>query len=236
MPAHTPFFAHRTVKPLIAVGVATLLAACSGPQESASRYDTSRENTRLDAESNASAGGPRAASQLKFGFGETEPTSGQAANRGSAAAEIGAEGEAAAAATEAEKAAAPRARPLAEARSFLGTVPCPTGITCEASRVMVTLAPSGEWRARTVLLVNNRPTQTLVDQGCWQVIGDAPMRIALIHPGEEASKGDFTFVNDNTLRVNTLNGIQPVLEHRLTRQADIDGIEELQGRPALSCA
>ncbi len=32
-----------------------------------------------------------------------------------------------------------------------------------------------------------------------------------------------------------MNGVQPLLEHRLTRQADIDPIDELRERAALKC-
>lgn len=232
MHAPTFFPASRYCRPLAVLGLLTLLAACAQPQESAIRYDTSRENTQRDAESSAMGTGPRAASQIQLGFGNTgappTPAAGQPAAADDSAAQAGTPG------TRAGTPATPR--PLAEARSFLGTVPCPTGITCEAARFMVTLAPSGEWRARTVLLVSNQPTQTLVDQGCWQVIGDHPLRIALMNANQETSMGDFSFVNDNTLRVHTLNGVQPMLEHRLTRQADIDPIDELQGRPQLNCS
>ena len=246
MPAHTDLLACRSFKPLAALGLAALLGACASPQESAIRYDTSRENTQRDAQSHAMAGGPSAASQVQLGFGDTGPAPVQAPRSGTAAAGAATGTEGAGSATGGGAGAgsgtgtdtgavSTATRPLAEARSFLGTVPCPSGFACEASRFTVTLAPSGEWRARTVLLVNNQPSQALVDHGCWQVIGDAPMRIALMHAGKETSKGDFTFVNNNTLRVNTLNGVQPLLEHRLTRQADVDGIDEFQGQVALSC-
>src|SRR5690606_34508920 len=144
----------------------------------ASRYDTSRENTQRDAQSHAMAGGPSAASQVQLGFGDTGPAPVQAAQSGAPTADTGGSGGVGVAGSATDgsaptgaAAASPPSRPLAEARSFLGTVPCPTGFACEASRYTVTLAPSGEWRARTVMLVNNQPSQTLVDQGCWQVIG-----------------------------------------------------------------
>lgn len=206
--------------------VAAALAGCAQPQESAVRYDSSRENTRLDAESHAMGTTPRGASQIQLGFGEAGPADPRATK---------APATAAATAGEAPETAVQSPRPLAEARSFLGTVPCPAGMTCEAARFVVTLAPTGEWRARTTLLVANKPSQTLVEQGCWNVIGDAPLRIALLHAGQETAKADLSFLNANTLRVHALNGVQPVLEHRLTRQADIDPIDELRDRAALKC-
>ncbi|NLC35784.1 MAG: hypothetical protein GX772_04970 [Alcaligenaceae bacterium] len=218
-PAHSVIAACKTLGSL---AVLLTVAACAQPDESAARYDTTRENTQRDAQNHGMGPGPRAASQLQFGFGGTGPVS--------AATEtpVVAEGE--------QPAAAALLRPLAEARSFLGTVPCPAGLTCEAARFVVTLAPSGEWRSRTILLVNDQPGQTLVDQGCWDVIGTEPLRIVLAQPDQGGTMADLTFLNGNTLRVNMLHGGQPMLEHRLSRQADIDPIDELKEKPAISCS
>ncbi len=219
MPEPSPFRLGRLAGLIPTLALAGL-AGCAQPEQSAVRYDTSRENTRLDAESYAMGSAPRGASQIQLGFGSAGPAEARAA-----VAEPAAEG------TE----SAPPPRPLAEARSFLGTVPCPSGMACEAARFMVTLAPSGEWRARTSLLVQNKPTQTLVEQGCWSVIGDPPLRIALLQTGQSTAKADLSFLNSNTLRIHAMNGVQPLLEHRLTRQADIDPIDELRERAALKC-
>ena len=86
------------------------------------------------------------------------------------------------------------------------------------------------------MLVNNQPAHTTVEQGCWDVIGDAPLRIALVHADRNTAKADLSFQNDNALKVNSLNGVQPMLEHRLTRQADLDPIDELRDRAALACS
>ena len=216
MPAHYSA-RHFRSKMLGALALAALAAGCAQPQQSAALYDSSRENTRLDAESQAMGRSPKASPQIQLGFGGT--------------------GEAppADASQQAEAATSAIPRPLAEARSFLGTVPCPSGMACEASRFMVTLAPSGEWRARTTLLVGNLPSQALTEQGCWNIIGNDPLRIALVHANQDTAKADLVFVNSNLLRVQAINGVQPVLEHRLTRQADLDPIDELKNRPALNC-
>jgi len=108
-------------------------------------------------------------------------------------------------------------------------------MACDAARFVVTLAPSGEWRSRTLLLVGDQSGQTLLDQGCWDVIGTEPLRIALLQPNRSTAMADLSFVNGNTLRVSMLNGTQPMLEHRLTRQADLDPIDELKDRPTLTC-
>lgn len=209
-------------KALGAIALILGLAACAKPQQSAALYDTSRENTLRDAETQAMANAPRAASQIQLGFGDTGPAD-AAAQAGDTTAES-------------LPASAAIPRPLAEPRSFLGTVPCPSGMVCEAARFVVTLAPAGEWRARTTLLVGNEARQTLVDQGCWNIIGAEPLRIALtVHGQQDTTLADLSFVNNNTLRVHALNGVQPMLEHRLTRQADLDPIDELKSKPALSC-
>ena len=218
MSAHSPISDSRPYKILGMLALLALVAGCAQPQQSSVHYDSSRENTHLDAETHALGRSPRVESQLQLGFGNTGSEQARAAQEAPA-----------------EGTAAQLPRPLAEARSFLGTVPCPPGMDCEASRFVVTLAPSGEWRARTTLLVGNQPSHTLVEQGCWQVIGNDPLRIALMHANQDTAKADLTFLNNNMLRVHTLNGVQPMLEHRLTRQADLDPIDELKSRPALSC-
>lgn len=212
-------------KTVAGLALLLVLGACAQPQQSSAQYDTSRENTQRDAQSHAMGGGPQAASQIRLGFGDTGPAAPAAAPQAAVDAD----------ATVQEAASSAPPRPLAEARSFLGTVPCPSGMACEASRFTVTLAPSGEWRARTTLLVGSQPSHTIVEQGCWNIIGSEPLRIALVHEKQDTAKADLSFTNGNTLRVNALNGVQPLLEHRLTRQADLDPIDELKARPALSC-
>jgi len=202
------------------IALSGLLVACAQPRESAALYDTSRENTHLEAQAHAMAGSP-VASQWQIGIGGIAPAHHPAEGAGGAQSEPD------------ETASA--TRPLVEARSFLGTVPCPPGMGCQAARFMVTLAPSGEWRSRTTILSGNSPGQNVSEQGCWTVIGTDPLRIALTHTNQEAIKSDLTFVNSNSVRVNAINGAQPMLEHRLTRQADVDPIDELKNRPALSC-
>ena len=221
MPAHIPT-PLRSGSLVAALALVALAAGCASPQESALNYDSSRENSHLDAQHQALGRGSQASPQIRLGFGSTGSAEAQAT-----------QAEAGQTADSAAVQAMPR--PLAEARSFLGTVPCPSGQACEASRFVVTLAPSGEWRSRTTLLVGNEARHTLVDQGCWNIIGDEPLRIALSHVNEGTTKADLAFVNTNVLRVQAINGVQPMLEHRLTRQPDLDPIDELKARPALAC-
>lgn len=183
-------------------------------------YDVPHDSTYSDAQKQAQ--GPaeaRAPSQVQLGFGDQ-------ANKPSQAP---AGGKAAAAASELEM-----ARPLREPKTFLGTVPClGTPATCTANRFTLTLAPSGEWRSRSVPL-GSTTTSSLAQQGCWHVIGTNPLKI-LLQLNNETPKASLTFVNDNVLRIDSLDGVAPNLEYRLTRQADIDGIDELKRQAVLNC-
>src|SRR5690606_32925475 len=122
--------------------------------------------------------------------------------------QLGFGSDAAAKAKAAQEAAAEKApvaaRPLAEPKTFLGTVPCLLNTAgCSATRVTLTLAPDGQWRSRTVVLDEPDAKNTITQQGCWNVIGTQPLRILLQLPNE-ATKANLTFVNDNVLRINTI--------------------------------
>jgi len=199
------------------MALAVLLAGCA-QQRAPNYYDTPRESTETDAISQAQGrSGARAPAQIQLGFGATQPAKDKAGG------------------TPPAGAAAAVARPLSEPKTFLGTLPCLTGVAgCSATRVTLTLAPSGEWRARTVYLDRPDAKNNRLEQGCWNVIGTQPLRIVLQTQGG-VSKANLTFVTDNVLRVNAIDGIEPTLEYRLTRQADIDGITELANPATLHC-
>jgi hypothetical protein len=219
MPRHASLARPGFYKLLGATALAVFLAGCA-QQRAPHYYDAPRESTETDAMQQAQGrGGARAPAQIQLGFGANQ----QDQARGAAAGES----------TSASTAIA--ARPLAEPKTFLGTLPCLTGgAACSATRITLTLAPSGEWRARTAFLDRPDAKNNRLEQGCWNVIGTQPLRIVLQTQGE-ASKANLTFVNDNVLRVNMIDGIEPTLEHRLTRQPDIDGITELANPAALHC-
>jgi hypothetical protein len=219
MPAHA---SKIELRPIINIAGAMLLAlvlAGCAQQRPPGYYDTPHDSTLSDAQKKAQGQtGARAPSQIQLGFGnENKP--------GKTAAQPGGQRAASAAAV---------ARPLTEAKTFLGTVPCVTGVSDCASRVVLTLAPSGEWRARTTRLGGTAGSGDTVEQGCWNVIGTSPLRI-LLETKDKNPKADMTFATDNVLRINMIDGNQPTLEHRLTRQADIDPINELKGQAALGC-
>jgi len=125
----------------------------------------------------------------------------------------------------------PIVRELAQAKTFLGTIPCQS-TTCETSRISLTLAPSGHWRARSTTLTV--PPHDTAEQGCWEVVNFKPLRIILLTE-TEVIRANLGFVQDNVLRVLSYNGVQPLLEYRLTQQAEIDPIDELEGHALADC-
>ena len=203
-----------------AVLLAVLLAGCAS-QRPPGYYDNARDNTQHDAMAQAQGPGltqSQSPSQLHLGFGPNQK-------------KPGAEAQDAAAAQQPDF-----VRPLAEPKTFLGTIPClVNGNACSANRVTLTLAPSGQWRLRTLVLDGPDARRSTAQQGCWQVIGSTPLRI-LLQLDKGGTKASLTFINDNLLRVDSLDNIKPNLEYRLTRQADIDGIDELNKAPHPSCS
>lgn len=224
MPAATKNHASITLQiGRIVAGAALLALAGCAAQQDAGRYQQAQESTLTDAQAQARGRSTSLApSQIQLGFGENAPQrEGQPQTN-----EV----------EQANKAAiAAQARPLREAKTFLGTLPCMLGGACEASRVTLTLAPNGQWRARSQPLAASGSASTTTHQGCWEVTGTAPWRIRLSPSGSESSTASFSFVNDNVLKVNSVNDHQPLLDFHLTRQADIDGIEELNAAKAPAC-
>lgn len=218
MSRSSSFIQHPCVKPMGALVLALLLAGCA-QQRMPNYYDTPHDSTEADAQSQAQGrNGARAPSQIQLGFGADQKAAKPQAGQASAGEQT-----------------VIKARPLAEAKTFLGTIPCLTGAAaCSAQRLTLTLAPDGQWRSRSVLLDKPDSKHNIVQQGCWDVIGTQPLRIVL-KLNEQASMASMTFVNDNVLRINMINDVTPTLEYRLTRQADIDAIDELATKAPLQC-
>lgn len=214
----------RSVFNLAGIALLTLLLAGCAQQRAPGYYDVAHDSTLSDAQAQAQGQtGKRAASQIQLGFGDTQkPKEGAQTTSPEQSAD--------------KAAIAATVRPLAEAKTFLGTLPClSTQAGCSATRVTLTLAPAGQWRARTVTLgMPANEQSTITEQGCWDVIGNQPWRIVLRN-ANQGTKASLTFTNDNVLMVNSINDTKPALDYRLTRQPDIDGIDELNGKPALQC-
>lgn len=219
MPSLALFTRPSFSKPLGAALLALALAGCAQPQQSG-YYDVPHDSTQSDAQMQAQGRGyTRAPSQIQLGFGADQETKKQQAAQAQAAAEN----------------PAVKARPLTEAKTFLGTVPCLVNSNaCSATRVTLTLAPGGQWRSRTVMLDSPDAKNNIVQQGCWSVIGAQPLRI-MLQMKNDATKANLTFVNDNVLRINMINDIKPTLDYHLTRQQDIDPIDEIGDQAPLQC-
>lgn len=213
----------------LVIGMA-LLTGCAQQQRPAGFYDTPHDSTLADAQQQAQGRrGARAPSQLQIGFGESDIEAARQRSQADPAAAV------AAVSADTPATTSMNVRPLLEAKTFLGTLPCVNSdANCPAMRMTLTLAPTGEWRARTVPVNAATDNSAIVQQGCWDVMGTSPLRIILQAQGQEGSTG-LTFVNDNVLRITMYNDIRPILDYHLTRQADIDPIDELASQPALTC-
>ncbi|MHA3903690.1 hypothetical protein ACTPOE_09045 [Castellaniella sp. WN] len=211
---------------LLSLALLALLTACAQPR-GPGFYDVPRGDTASDARHRAQGDADTVApAQLQFGFGADSQKK-PAPERGDTGAGT------ADTAVQATRPAGPGAIPqeLAETRTYLGTVACPAGQqACPARRMTLTLAPDGQWRARSAPLDGTAATTAL---GCWHLVSTDPARIVL-QTGDQAY-ATLEFIQSNVLRLTRLNGQAPLLESRLTRQADIDPIQELAGKPAETC-
>ncbi len=190
------------------------MAACANDPGNQSSYQPKKESTLTDAQRSAQGKrGSVAPSQLQFGFGDHQQETQEATH---------------------EETPPPSpsdlrsmAVPLKEPRTFLGTVPCTTTTqNCDASRLALTFAPSGEWRARITPISKNQEQAPQTDQGCWHVTGTNPLRIAL-QGYKSGTSARLAFNNANIIHLLELNEVAPNIDYRLTRQADIDPINEL---------
>lgn len=211
---------------LLSLSLLVLLGACA-QQRAPGYYDTPRDSTVSDALHRAQGdSATQAPSQLQLGFGSQEqkpkPTGSQAAPPAGSDA-------AAAPAAGAARQNLPQA--LADTRTYLGTIACMDGGQCPSSRMTLTLAPDGQWRARNTPVDGSSPARTTL--GCWFLTGVDPVRIVL-QSGDQA-RASLEFSASNVLRVVRVNGQPPLLESRLTRQADLDPIAELSSQPAQHC-
>ena len=130
------------------------------------------------------------------------------------------------------------ARFAPQAQTYLGTLPCLTpGMNCAPTRMTLTLAPNGRWRARSEALAaapgQPSATKPVLEQGCWDATTVRPIRI-MLSDGQGATRADFV-VQNNALRVRSFNGQAPNLDYFMSRQPDLDPISELDGSAKPSC-
>lgn len=129
-----------------------------------------------------------------------------------------------------------QARLIPEPQSFTGTVPCfHPEMKCTAQRITLSLAPNGRWRARAAYLeqnVQNGPVQ--VDQGCWRAAPMSTPRIVVLNQ-QGGVRAEFSMNQSNSLQLVSMNGQSPNLTYTLSRQPDLDPIDELNKTPAPNC-
>lgn len=125
---------------------------------------------------------------------------------------------------------------IPEPQSFAGTLPCfHPEMKCSAQRVTITLAPNGRWRARAAYLEQSSKNSAVqTDQGCWRASAQAVPRIVLLN-NQGNVRAELAMTSGNMLRLISMNGGTANLTYNLSRQPDLDPIDELKGKPAPNC-
>jgi len=125
---------------------------------------------------------------------------------------------------------------IPEPQSFAGTLPCfHPEMKCSAQRVTITLAPNGRWRARaTYLDQSSKNSAVQTDQGCWRASAQAVPRVVLLN-NQGNVRAELAMTSGNMLRLISMNGGTANLTYNLSRQPDLDPIDELKGKPAPNC-
>ena len=127
---------------------------------------------------------------------------------------------------------------IPEAQTFTGTIPCfHSEMRCTAQRISLTLAPNGRWRARaTYLERTDAEGGAQIEQGCWRAVLMAQPRIVIL-TSQGNVRADLSIISaGNALQLGSINGQVPNLLYTLSRQPDLDSIDELNGRPAPNCS
>jgi len=117
---------------------------------------------------------------------------------------------------------------ITQAQTYLGTLPCfHQELKCTGQRITLTLAPNGRWRARVGYLhATGQSGADLMDQGCWRAIVERRPRILLLESDDNV-RAELIMTDNNVLRVRAVNGEALSLAYRLTRQPDLDPMDEL---------
>jgi hypothetical protein len=170
----------------------------------------------------------RAPSQIQFGLNPSAPTQQQAGATQTTTASA-----------PAPAAAAPtdtlRSELIPEPQTFAGTLPCfHPEMKCVAQRVTISMSPNGRWRARAAYLGQDNKTSQLADQGCWRATAQAVPRIVLLN-SQGNVRAELAMTGTNVLRLISINGDSPNLTYTLTRQPDLDPINELNNQSSPNC-
>jgi len=219
------------------------MAGCA-QQRSAGYYDLPRESSVTDAEAQAQGAGylpiVQPPAQLQIGLNSPSPVK----PRPASAAQASADGQTTAAAnteTVAEVTAATTSAAahslVPQAQTYSGTLPCvTTSNQCVAQKLILTLAPNGRWRSRSASIdsAGNSGTPSTT-QGCWDASSERPTRVWL-NDAAGNQIADFIVSANNVLRVKSALGVTPNLNYNLTRQPDLDPINELNQQAVPKCA
>lgn len=244
-----------TIYRFIAIGLPVLLAGCAQMQQQMQQpgyYNPPAASSTTDAieqaESPYGSQTLRAPSQIQIGLkgrgSDAAPVQGTSAsaNQMSQPGQVAQSGQGqqpvTTGATAAPAAAADtlQATLFPEPLTFAGTLPCfHPEMKCSAQRITITLAPNGRWRARATYLEQAAQSgAALTDQGCWRAIPQAVPRIVLLNPSGNV-RAELAQTSSNVLRLISINGDSPNLTYTLTRQPDLDPIDELNKTKAPTC-
>lgn len=239
---------------LLLAGMALGAAGCA-QQRTEGYYDPPVESTVTDAQYQGSGAGYRtvlrAPSQVQIALKPDQkktPSQAAAAAQGAATTEdgqavpegadsgSGSSGAAPAPVAPASAQSAAANSLVPQPQTYMGTLPCfSPAMQCTAQRVTLTLAPNGRWRGRTAYLENDpKKAAPVVEQGCWDATDERPPRVILLD-GQGNVRVEFVVAANNVLRVRSVAGQTPNLNYNLTRQPDLDPIDELAKAKAPQC-
>jgi uncharacterized lipoprotein NlpE involved in copper resistance len=212
-----------------------LLTACSQMQQSG-YYNLPTASSATDAQAQAESAyatqAVRPPNQIQIGLKSSAPAQQQTGGNATANPTPGATVATAVAATAPDTV---RSELIPEPQTFAGTLPCfHPEMKCVAQRVTVTMSPNGRWRARAAYLGQNNKTSQLADQGCWRATAQAVPRIVLLN-NQNNVRAELAMTSTNVLRLISINGDLPNLTYTLTRQPDLDPINELNNQTSPSC-
>ena len=241
-----------SVMGMLLAGAALGAAGCA-QQKTEGYYDPPVESTVTDAQYQGSGAGYRsvirAPSQVQIALKPDARKPQNQAQQAAAGAQTTEDGQAVPENTEGSGSgggsapAAPAPVPNAavhnlvpQPQTYMGTLPCfSPAMQCTAQRVTLTLAPNGRWRGRTAYLEDDpKKGPPVAEQGCWDATDERPPRVILMD-GQGNARVEFLVAANNVLRVRSIGGKTPNLNYNLTRQPDLDPIDELAKASAPKC-
>lgn len=232
----------------VALGLITLLAGCSQMQQQMQTpgyYNPSPASSATDAiaqaESPYGSHTIRAPNQIQFGLKASDAAPAQGSSGVPATGTPGTSGESGAFANATSPKDEVPTNSLQEAlfpapQTFFGTIPCfHPEMKCTAQRITLTMAPNGRWRARAAYVDQAQTSgSALADQGCWKVVPQAVPRIVLLNKTGNV-RAELALTASNVLRLISINGEGANLVYTLTKQPDLDPIDELNKLAAPKC-